>query len=190
MNSKNYITPENKHVCPWWLAYTFDNPVRRWLHDPEKLFSLYLRNNMIAVDIGCGMGVFSIGMAKMVGDGGRVISVDLQQEMLDITRKRAEKYGVAHRITLGKVEQGVIGVSEPADFILAFWMVHEVEDILRFFHQVLAFLKPSGVFLIAEPKMHVSYRAFQEMLSQAQKAGFKIHDIPSIRFSYAVTLRK
>jgi hypothetical protein len=29
----------NIHVCPWWLAYTFDNPLRRLLHNPEKLLA-------------------------------------------------------------------------------------------------------------------------------------------------------
>jgi hypothetical protein len=32
-------------------------------------------------------------MAKMVGDQGRVIAVDLQQEMLDVLRRRANKPG-------------------------------------------------------------------------------------------------
>jgi len=26
-------------ICPWWLAYTFDNPLRRFLHDPATLLS-------------------------------------------------------------------------------------------------------------------------------------------------------
>ena len=24
------------HVCPWWGGYFIDNPLRRWLHDPDK----------------------------------------------------------------------------------------------------------------------------------------------------------
>src|SRR5450759_4723487 len=74
----------DKHICPWWLAYIFDNPLRSWLHNTRKILAPYLREGMTAVDIGCGMGFFSRGMAKIVGDGGRVISVDLQQKMLDI----------------------------------------------------------------------------------------------------------
>src|SRR3990172_9196237 len=114
----------DKHVCPWWLAYTFDNPLRHCLHDPRKILSPYLGKGMTAVDIGCGMGYFSRGMAKIVGDTGKVISVDLQKEMLDITLKRAEKDGVAQRIRLIRVEQGDIGVTDQVDFALAFWMVH------------------------------------------------------------------
>lgn len=88
-----------KHVCPWWLAYTFDNPLRSIFHKPERIFIPYLNEGMTAIDIGCGMGYFSIGMAKIVGKTGKIISVDLQQKMLDILIKRAKKAGVANRIT-------------------------------------------------------------------------------------------
>jgi len=180
----------DKHICPWWLAYTFDNPLRSWLHNPRKILGPYLRAGMTAVDLGCGMGFFSRGMAKIVGDGGRVISVDLQQKMLDILLKRAHQDGVAHRILLHRAVQGDIGVTEEADLVLAFWMAHEVEDELTFFKQVFAILKPSGTFLVAEPRIHVSRVRFEELLSLAREAGFLVSDFPRIGFSRAAALKK
>jgi ubiquinone/menaquinone biosynthesis C-methylase UbiE len=180
----------DKRICPWWLAYTFDNPLRSWLHDPQKILSPYLSEGMTAVDLGCGMGFFSRGMAKIVGAGGRVISVDLQQEMLDVTRKRALRDGVAGRIRLHRAVQGDIGVTEQADLVLAFWMAHEVADERTFFKQIFAILKPSGTFLIAEPRVHVSRARFEELLSLAREAGFAADAFPRIGFSRAVALKK
>lgn len=145
------------------MAYTFDNPLRRYLHDPRKIVFPYLREGMTAVDIGCGIGFFSRGMAKIVGDGGTVIAVDLRQKMLEITRKRAGKDGVADRLQFIRSEQGDIGVTVQADLVLAFWMVHEVDDTRTFFEQVYSILKPSGTLLIAEPKMHVTRTRFEEI---------------------------
>ncbi len=90
-NPLRELVLRDKRICPWWLAYSFDNPLRRYLHDPRKIVAPYLREGMIAIDIGCGMGYFSSGMAKIVGDAGKVIAVDVQQEMLDITLKRAKR---------------------------------------------------------------------------------------------------
>ncbi len=28
---------KQEHVCPWWMIRTFDNPLRRLFHQPEKL---------------------------------------------------------------------------------------------------------------------------------------------------------
>ncbi|MBN1930432.1 MAG: methyltransferase domain-containing protein, partial [Desulfobacterales bacterium] len=105
-----------KYVCPWWLAYTFDNPLRGIFHKPEKIFAPYLNEGMTAIDIGCGMGYFSIGMARIVGKTGKLISVDLQQEMLNTLIKRADKMGVAKRITTFLCDENNIGINEKVDF--------------------------------------------------------------------------
>jgi len=49
---------------------------------------------MTAADIGCGMGYFSIGLAKIVKANGRVIVVDIQRKMLEVLEKRARNTGV------------------------------------------------------------------------------------------------
>ena len=98
-------------ICPWWGGYFIDNPLRRLFHDPEKLLGPYVQPGMTAMDFGCGMGLFSIAMATLVGDGGRVIAVDLQQRMLDMLQKRAKKAKVADRITTHRCEADSIGLS-------------------------------------------------------------------------------
>ena len=55
-------------VCPWWGGYFIDNPLRRLLHDPEKILRPYATPGMTVMDIGCGMGFFSIAMAKIVAE--------------------------------------------------------------------------------------------------------------------------
>jgi len=180
----------SKHVCPWWLAYTFDNPLRRIFHKPDKIFIPYLNDGMTAIDIGCGMGYFSIGMARLVGKKGRIISVDIQQEMLTILTKRAKKAGVADRITAFLCDEKNIGIKEKADFALAFWMAHETVDEFNFLKQVYSILNTSGKLLLAEPKMHVRFSKFKETLSLAQEAGFNVIESPEIYFSHAALLEK
>lgn len=179
-----------KHVCPWWLAYTFDNPLRRIFHDPKKIFAPYLNEGMTAIDLGCGMGYFSIGMAKIVGKTGKIISVDIQQKMLDTLQRRAEGAGVVNRITTFLCDEKNIGVNEKVDFALAFWMVHETPDESNFLKQVHSILNASGKLLLAEPKMHVTSAEFKKTLAIAQESGFKLIDVPKIYFSHTAVLEK
>ena len=104
----------------------------------------YVQEGMTAMDVGCGMGHFSIGMANLVGKSEKVIAVDLQQKMLDVMLKRVRRAGVADRIIPHRCETGNIDVSETADFILAFWMVHEVANQKDFFNQLKSVLAPGG----------------------------------------------
>jgi ubiquinone/menaquinone biosynthesis C-methylase UbiE len=174
-------------VCPWWVAYTFDNPLRKLVHKPQKVLGSYVKEGMTVMDLGCGMGYFSIGMAGLVGSTGKVIAVDLQQKMLNIMIKRARRAGLAGRIIphLGRAD--AIAIDE-ADFILAFWMVHEVPDQEKFFKHLKTLLLSEGKILIAEPTMHVTAENFKRSLDIAQSCGLQCIEKPDIRFSHAALL--
>ena len=79
------------HICPWWLAFEFDNRLRHFFHNPEKMLGSYVSKGMTVLDVGCGMGFFSIGLAKLVCDKGSVIAADVQPKMLEAMQKRSEK---------------------------------------------------------------------------------------------------
>jgi ubiquinone/menaquinone biosynthesis C-methylase UbiE len=136
------------------------------------------------------MGYFTIPLAKLVGEKGKVIAADLQQPMLDGVKRKATKAGVLDRISLLLTASDCIGIREPIDFCLTFWMVHEVPDRARFINEIAAILKPGGLWLIAEPKMHVSTKDFNQTLEIAKSAGLSAVDRPGIFISNAVVLRK
>ena len=187
----NKLLARDEHVCPWWLAWTFDNPLRKLFQDPERIVGSIVRDGMTVADIGCGMGYFSVAMAKMVGPGGRVLSVDLQKKMLQYLEKRAVNAGVQDRITTTLGEPNDIKITDSnVDFVLAFWMVHEVMDIPRFFGQVATVLKPGGKMLYAEPRMHVTQKRFEEILGYAKAAGFAVNDGPKVGMSRSVILER
>jgi len=79
------------HVCPWYMGYVLANPLRKLYQDPVKLLHPYLKEGMAALEIGPGMGFFTLPMARIVGDKGKIYSVDLQERMLQTLRKRVAK---------------------------------------------------------------------------------------------------
>jgi ubiquinone/menaquinone biosynthesis C-methylase UbiE len=177
-------------VCPWWLAYTFDNPLRRWLHAPERLFAGMVGPGQTAVDVGCGMGHFTLGLARMVGPTGKVIAVDLQPQLLERVRRRAERAGLAGRIRLHRCGPDALGVAEPADFVVASWMVHEVPDRGAFLREVAAMLKAGGRLFVAEPKGHVSAEDVEWTIAVAREAGLQVVGRPAVALSRAVVFEK
>ncbi len=183
MTSQTLSTPEQGDVCTWWHAYTFDNPIRKRIHNPKKVLGAYVKDGMTVMDMGCGLGHFSIGMANLVGESGRVIAVDLQQKMLDVMLKRSKRAGIAERITPHLCEADKIRVEEKVDFILAFWMVHEVSNQKYFFSQLKSGLAPAGRILIAEPKFHVTAEELDRSIKTAETTGLRCVGKPNIRFS-------
>jgi SAM-dependent methyltransferase len=159
-------------VCPWWLAYTFDNPVRRLIHPPERILGEFVREGMTVVDVGAGFGHFSIGMARMVGDGGRVVAADLQEKMLKKTLSRARKAGVAHRILPHLCRRDALGLELEVDFALACNVLHEMPDLPGLFTELRDRLRPGGRFFVMEPAGHVGGKAFEREIGLALEAGF------------------
>jgi ubiquinone/menaquinone biosynthesis C-methylase UbiE len=180
----------NDRVCPWWLCYSFDNPLRRLIHDPERLLESYVKTGMTAVDIGCGMGYFTLGLARLVGPGGKVIAVDIQEEMFAALGRRARKAGLSDRIVLHRCLPDRLGVEEPADFVLAFWMAHEVRDKPRFFGEIFSLLKTGGRLLLIEPKFHVTRNSFGRTVEVCRAAGFRLLGGPAVALSRTVLMEK
>jgi len=177
-------------ICPPWLSPMLAHPLRRILQNPEKILGGLVREGQTAADLGCGPGFFTIPMARMVGESGRVIAADRQGRMLDYVRRRAEKAGLGDRVRTHQCREDSLGIDESLDFALAMFMAHELPRIDRFMQEVEAIMKPEGDFLLAEPIMHVSAARFQETVRAARDAGLKAVAEPRIGISRAVLLRK
>lgn len=129
-------------------------------------------------------------MAQMVGPSGRVIACDLQEGMLQKVRDKIKGTELEKRITLRKCEANKIGVSGPVDFVLLFYMVHEVPDKRRFFEEISTVLNQNGRVLMVEPPFHVSKSAFEETVGKARDAGLADVERPKVLFGKAAVLKK
>ena len=173
----------NERVCPWWCCFTFDNFLRKLIHHSKEILRPYVVEGNAVLDIGPGMGYFSIPLASMVGETGKVIVADIQPEMLKALQKRAMKAGVEKRITTHLCKADSLGLDRQFDFVLAFWMVHEVPNPLAFFEEIKSLLKPSGKFLLAEPVVHVNHAMFEKTVKTAESVGLVLKEKPKISLS-------
>jgi len=184
------MNEERTRVCPVELANSLDNKIRKWLQDPHKILAPYIKEGMKVLDVGCGPGYFSVELAKMVGKDGKVFSVDMQEGMLQIIRNKISGTTFEGIIRLIKCEQDEIRVPEKVDFILAFYMVHEVPEKDKFFKTMKNILDEKGTFLIVEPKFfHVTKKEFAVTLGKAEAAGFKASQGPKLAFSFSAVLK-
>ena len=184
------MSDRNNRICPVEKAGSLDSRIRRWLQNPKRILRPFIEEGMTVLDFGCGPGFFSVDIAQMVGESGRVIAADLQEGMLNKLRDKIKGTELENRITLHKCEENKIGISENVDFILAFYIVHEVVNKDRLFTEIETILKPNGLVLIVEPPLHVSKTAFEETIGKTKGAGFTEVKRPKVLFNKAVVLKK
>ena len=183
-------TNERIHVCQVERAGALDNSWRKLVQNPQKILKSYIKEGMTILDMGCGPGFFSVEMAKMLNGTGKVIAADAQKGMLDIIRGKIMGTPLEQRIELYQSSFERIGLTEKVDFILAFYMIHEVKDPKKFIKELASILKPDGTILIIEPKFHVSKKTFQTTVNNLTEIGFTVVDSPKVFFSRAATLKR
>jgi ubiquinone/menaquinone biosynthesis C-methylase UbiE len=194
LNNKTYEEVEMaERVCPWYLGYFLASPLRRLYQDPEKIFSPYVKPGMKVLEIGPGMGFFSLPLAKLVGETGHIYCTDIQKKMLESLRKRADRENLLERIDIRLCDETSLQIPDLAgsmDFALAFAVIHEVPNQKLLLKEIFDSLRKDGMLLIAEPKGHVTLEGFEKTLDLAQRNGMKKENIPDIRGSFSALLYK
>jgi ubiquinone/menaquinone biosynthesis C-methylase UbiE len=175
------------------LGYLLASPFRRFLYSPEDILKPHIRKGMNVLDVGCGMGFFSLPIARIVGETGKVVCVDLQERMVKGLLRRAKKAGLSDRIDARVSQKNSLMLNNIAgmiDFVLAFAIVHEVPDKERLLSEIWKTMNETGKLLIAEPSTHVSKTDFDKTISIARIAGFEVMNDVAIRRSHAMLLGK
>lgn len=178
------------HVCSSNHSWALDNLFRRIVHNPDSILKDLVKPGFTVIDIGCGPGTFTISLAKYTGPEGKVIAVDLQEEMLLKVKQKAAKYSMEDCIKIHKSSETSLALKEKADFILAFYMVHEVPDQKKLFTEINDILKPDGTLLVAEPNFHVSENDFSNSIKIAESFGLRVIEQRKIAFSRSCLMGK
>ncbi len=182
-----------KRVCPWWLGYFLISPIRRLMHDPREILSPFVKEGMIVIEPGCGMGYFTLELARLVGPRGKVVAVDLQEKMLSNLRRRLTKAGLVERVEARLAKQNTLGLEDHAgmaDFVLAFAVVHEMPNQRAFYSEARRVLRTGGRLLVSEPKGHVTPEAFDDSMEKACLLGFRLSERPVIGGSRSAVLER
>jgi len=171
-----------------------DTRLRRFIYRPDRLAEKYVKPGSRILDIGCGPGFFTREFAKRAGVGGQVFAVDLQEEMLDILRKKLEPEGIMPRIRTHRCAPDSLrlptDLNGTFDTAFAIFVVHEVPDPERLFREISLVLKPGGTFFYSDPLIVVPGGEFRDNLALAERAGLRLAERRFYFLNRAAVLRK
>jgi ubiquinone/menaquinone biosynthesis C-methylase UbiE len=176
-------------TCPWWLCPVFDNPLRALFQNPAKILSPYVQPGHTVLDVGPGMGYFSFPLSDLVGQAGKVYGLDIQGQMLARLQKKVNAKK-RDNIELKLYDGGAFGLEARFDFVLLFWMFHEVRNKESFVREIGGVLGKASKILIVEPWIHVLKTAFEEIPRHFEGIGMKPVEYPKVAFSRAVLLER
>ena len=158
------------------------------LRPAEMLSKLKLKKGDVFIDVGAGNGFFSLPGAEIVGESGKVYSVDVEIDMLLDLKHRAQLAGLTDRIEICKSEDNDANLHQYADFMLFAYLFHEVDKKDKFLDNYFSFLKKGSrvVFVEWDPEKReegppldhrVKSEQLKSMLEQRNIKNIEIKDI-------------
>ncbi len=146
-----YLGREMAQVMGHEGADWLDRPEREAEEAPSLLIkALKLKPGNVVADIGAGSGYLSFKMAKSVLPTGKVYAEDIQQEMLDIVKKKAEDTGVQNVVPwLGTITETKLPDSS-VDLIILVDVYHEFDHPFEMTQSMIKSLKVGGRLVFVE----------------------------------------
>jgi ubiquinone/menaquinone biosynthesis C-methylase UbiE len=128
----------------WYLRFR-----ERFRKPAEFVSTLGIEEGHNVLDYGCGVGSYTVPVARLVGESGKVYALDIHPIAIERVEKRARKEGLPNIETIQS--DLATGLSDEhldvALLIDVYTWIHDKIGLLKEIHRIL---KPSGnlVFLI------------------------------------------
>jgi 2-polyprenyl-3-methyl-5-hydroxy-6-metoxy-1,4-benzoquinol methylase len=146
------------------------------------LEKLEIKPGMTVCDMGCGNGVLTMPMAKMTGEEGRVLAVDIQPEMLQMLSRRSKETGLENiEMVLSEPYDPKLPAGE-VDLILMVDVYHEFSYPEEMLQGMLSSLSENGVIALLEyraedprvPIKPLHKMTKKQILKEYEENGFEL----------------
>jgi len=115
--------------------------------------SLDLQPGQVVADIGAGSGVISMMMAEQLLPKGRVLAVDIQEEMLQRLRERCKAAGITNVDPVRGEEKSPNLKPQAVDLAIMVDVYHEFEFPYEMMLEISEAVKPGGRVALVEYRM-------------------------------------
>ena len=177
------------HLHPVEKAGALESRLRLLLQPPGRILKGYIHPDMTVLDLGCGTGYFTFEIARLLGKKGKVIAADVQNGMLEVLKQKLGNSELQKLIKIHKNQETTLNLTENVDFILAFYVFHEIKYLDSIVNEIQKILKPETKILISEQIFHVSKYTFNTIVEKMENIGFEICKRPKIFLSRTVIMK-
>jgi SAM-dependent methyltransferase len=121
-----------------------------------------LSKGMSVLDVGCGVGDFSLLAGRLVGPGGSVVGIDRDRRGLRLASRRAAEAGAHHvRFEQGALES--IRLERRFDAVIGRFVLMFAPDPAAALNNLLECLKPGGLVIFQEPSWSLFFTLAEDL---------------------------
>ncbi|WP_431898432.1 class I SAM-dependent methyltransferase [Nonomuraea sp. bgisy101] len=125
-------------------------------------------------DLGCGTGWSTLALARAYPDA-RVDGIDLDEGSIETARGRAERSGLAERVTFACRDAADPGLSGRYDLVTLFETLHDMSRPVEVLRAVRGMLAPGGTVLVGDEKVAETFTAPGDDVERFQYGWSALH---------------
>lgn len=181
----------------WWRKHPSACPYgqRFWVEAPHPVITRDRLRSVLRpepgerlLEIGPGVGYYTLDLAEWVGPEGRVEIFDLQQEFLDHTAGRAAERGLANVIPTQGDATALSYEDASMDAVVLTAVLGEIPDPSAALREIARVLKPDGRLVVGELFGDPHFTTQGSLKSQAAGAGLRWETHSGNRLAYFARL--
>ncbi len=157
--------------CPASLSWVVDNPLRISYMRPV-LEWVGIQSGETVLELGPGTGVFTLDAARLAGDDGQLIAVDIQPEMIARLTERLQAAGVENVQTHVASAYKLPLAANSVDRVFLISVLAEIPDPSLALLEFYRVLKPGGILSLTHEFPDPDYLFPGETISLVEVFGF------------------
>jgi ubiquinone/menaquinone biosynthesis C-methylase UbiE len=177
--------------CPFWLSWLveLENPFTKNNRSKNIIQQLDVQPGMKVLDVGCGPGRLTIPLAETVGSEGKVIAIDIQQEMLTHAKNKAISRNLQNIDFLQK-DISKKKLECQVDRAVLINVLGEIPDKEAALKEIFRALKPGGILCITEVIFDPHFQKREKVHKLTSKAGFREKKFFGNKLAFSLCLEK
>jgi ubiquinone/menaquinone biosynthesis C-methylase UbiE len=179
---------KNPSACPYGQRF--------WVEAPHPIITRDRLRKVLRpapgerlLEIGPGVGYYTLGMAEWVGPEGKVEIFDLQQEFLDHTASRATERGLTNVVPTQGDATALPYEGDSMDAVILTAVLGEIPDPTAALQEIRRVLKPTGRLVVGELFGDPHFTTITSLKQQSAEAGLTFEERSGNWFGYFARLR-
>jgi ubiquinone/menaquinone biosynthesis C-methylase UbiE len=161
---------KNPSACPYGQRF--------WVEAPHPIITRDRLRSVLCpevgqriLEIGPGVGYYTLDMAEWVGPEGKVEIFDLQREFLDHVMRRAAERNLANLVPIQGDATALPYDDDSIDAVILTAVLGEIPDPVAALRQIQRVLKPTGRLIVGELFGDPHFTTQSALKRQAAEAG-------------------
>ncbi len=160
--------------APPFVALFLSSPIRRAIQPPSEVVAdAGVGPGMTVLELGCGPGTYTLEAARVVGETGRVVAVDIQPQMIDKLGDSIRRAGISNVEVRLADAYNLPAADHSVDVAFMVTVLAEIPDRLRALGELKRVLKPQGVLSVSEMLLDPDYPRQSTVIRWCEQAGFQ-----------------